>query len=71
MLSYVLFQNDVCCLLSWFSTKVWKSGYFSFVEKSFFGVFDEVSPPAAPGHISGPRSGGSGLHLAATAAARP
>ena len=63
MLSYVLFQNDVCCLLSWFSTKVWKSGYFSFVERKFFWVFDEVAPPAAPGHISGPRSGGSGLHL--------
>ena len=42
MLSCVLFQSDVCCLLSWFSTKVWKSGYFSFVEKSFFGFLTKL-----------------------------
>ena len=36
---------------------------FHFLKKVFFSVFDEVAPPAAPGHISGPRSGGSGLHL--------
>lgn len=38
--------------------------------------FEKVDPAplgllGPPGHISGPRSGGNGLHLAATAAARP
>jgi len=41
--------------------------------KQYFLGFDEVISllEVCPGHISGPRSGGKGLHLAATAAARP